>query len=66
MSVISFLLPKDEAEDNKNDITQVQKFSWLLSQYTMRNQLPVIKQPASTIVRNMMLFLIMIMIMIII
>ena len=30
VSVISFLLPKDEAEGNKNDITQVQKFSWRL------------------------------------
>lgn len=25
MSVISFLLPKDEAEGNKNDITQVER-----------------------------------------
>ena len=39
-----------EAEGNINDITRVK---WLLSQCTIRNQLPVIKQAVSATIQNL-------------
>ena len=38
---------------NDKDILQVQVgFNWLLSQYTVHNQLPIIKPSASAAIRN--------------
>ena len=48
--MISFILPEAEAEGNINDITRV---DGLLSQCTIRNQLPVIKQVVSATIQDL-------------